>query len=127
MRSKVIQLGHFFFCAALHYLEVFVKMRLMGLSGPAEYQPLREERAVQLGSEIIGEVFLYSVAASFLLYEYYRSVRKDQERDDSQDLKLVKIQERLKALDKEMNDMKAKVQVLEQNMTDSKSSQNKRS
>lgn len=102
-------------------------MRLMGVSGPAEYQPLREERAVQLGSEIIGEVFLYSVAASFLLYEYYRSVRKDQEREDLQDLKLVKIQERLKTLDKEMNDMKAKVQVLEQNMTGSKPSQNKRS
>jgi len=109
-------------CTALHYLELFVKMRLMGVTGPTEYKPLKEERAVELGSELIGEVFLYGVAASYIMYEYYKSVKKEQERDDNQDMQLAKLHERLKALDVEMDNVKAKVIALEQTTTGSKPS-----
>ena len=49
----------------------------MGMKGKVESKPLSEERAVEMGSEIIGEAFLYSVAAAYIVFEYWRSTRKD--------------------------------------------------
>ena len=94
-----------------------MKMRLMGVAGPTEVQPLREEKAVELGAEIIGEAFLYSIAASFLMFEYYRGVRKEQKKDDSQDSQILRLGDRLKELDKEMREVKTKIDGLEKNIS----------
>lgn len=76
----------------LHRLEVFVRFRLMGVKGKAEYKALSEERAVELGSEILGEAFLFSVAAGYMVYEYWRGVKKEQMKQDQQNLHISKLQ-----------------------------------
>lgn len=52
----------------------------MEFSTPAE--PLSTDEAMNLGTKLLGEALLYGVSASFLLYEYNRSLKKwkDQER-----------------------------------------------
>ena len=47
-----------------------MRLRIMGMKGKVEYKPLSEERAVEIGSEILGETFLYSMAAACIVYEY---------------------------------------------------------
>ena len=64
---------------------MFVKFRLMGAKGPIEYAPLSEEKAIEIGSEMLGELFLYTTAASYIVYEYWKGVTKDKERDATQD------------------------------------------
>lgn len=100
--------------SALHKLEMFVKMRLMGVMGPTEVQPLKEEKAVEQGAEIIGELFLYSIAAGFLLFEYYRGVRKERAQDFKQDTEISVLQSQLEKLTKEVEGVRTELHSLEQ-------------
>ena len=111
----MIMLVHFSLTyIVLHYLENFVKMRLMGVSGPTEVRALKEEKAVELGAELIGELFIFSTAASFFVYEYYRSVKKEQQRDDTQDSDIDLLQKTLEKVSGEVREIKEKLHLLEQ-------------
>lgn len=95
-----------FFLTVLHRLEAFAKMRTIGGTGPSRVQPLKREKAIEVGAEILGEAFIYTVAASAILLEYWRSSRKEaileaeQDRDiDFLKDKLQKFEETLKILD----------------------------
>jgi hypothetical protein len=57
----------------------------MGAKGQVEYTPLSYEKSVEVGSEMFGEFFIYSVAAGIIFYEYWKSMNKDKERDETQD------------------------------------------
>jgi hypothetical protein len=48
--------------------------------------PLPEEKAVQIGSEFIGESFILLVSAGVVIYEYNRSKVKEQEKYEQQRL-----------------------------------------
>ena len=60
---------------------MFVKFRLMGGIGKVEYSPLKEERAVEIGSEMIGEMVVYGVAAGVLFYELWNSRKQSEEKE----------------------------------------------
>lgn len=96
-------------------------MRLMGIQGPTEIQPLKEEKAVELGAEILGEAFLYGIAASVILYEYYRSVKKEEKRDEDQDRSIQKLQEELTRLGSEMKQVEQRLLTIEQGSRQKKS------
>lgn len=96
-------------------------MRLMGIQGPTEIQPLKEEKAVELGAEILGEAFLYGIAASVILYEYYRSVKKEEKRDEDQDSSIQKLQEELTRLGSEMKQVEQRLLTIEQGSRQKKS------
>ena len=74
----------------------------MGMKGKAEFKPLSEEKAVELGSEILGESFLYSVAAAFIVYEYWNSVSKEQMKEDDQNLHILELQQQTAKLEHEV-------------------------
>ena len=77
----------------------------MGMKGKAEFKPLSEEKAVELGSEILGEAFLYSVAAAFIVYEYWNSVSKEQMKEDNQNLHILELQQQTAKLEQEVEDL----------------------
>ena len=81
---------------------MFVRLRLMGMKGKTEYKPVTEERAVELGSEILGETFLYSVAAAYIVYEYWRSVKKEQRKEDVQNRHISDLQTQTAKLEQQM-------------------------
>lgn len=74
----------------------------MGMHGKVEYKPLSEERAVELGIEILGEAFLYSVAAGYIVYEYWRSAKKDQMNEDHQNHDIYDLQSHNVRLEQQM-------------------------
>ena len=61
-----------------------MKMRSLGLGKAKKVEPLTEEAAVELGSSIISEMFLFSVAAGTITWEYLRQARKDTTREEGQ-------------------------------------------
>lgn len=99
----------------VHRLEVFVKMRLMGAEGPTHVKPLNPDQAAKIGAEMIGEAFVYGVAASAILFEYYRGKRKEAAIDEEQDTKISLLLNRLDHLNGEVTDIKKKIEHLEQN------------
>ncbi|CAG2178685.1 unnamed protein product, partial [Oppiella nova] len=61
---------------AYHWMEVNVKMKLLGLGKPSQVQKLNEQMAIDLGAELLGEAIIFSAAALTLVAEYVRQSRK---------------------------------------------------
>lgn len=59
-----------------HWLEVNVKMKLLGLGKPVKVQKLNEAMAIDLGAELLGETIIFATAAGTLIAEYIRQARK---------------------------------------------------
>ncbi|CAD5119263.1 DgyrCDS7892 [Dimorphilus gyrociliatus] len=75
-----------------HRLETTVKMRLLGLKKINEIKPLKPEIAVDLGAEMLGELVVFSVAASTIWLEYKRQSRNDQRKEDTQNDRLLELE-----------------------------------
>ena len=86
-----------------------MKMRWMGTTGPTHVKPLTEEKAAELGAEIIGDTFVYSVAASLIVFEYVRSKKKEQDAEDTQNSQIAKLNDSLRKLEREMKDIKKRL------------------
>ena len=84
-------------------------MRWMGTTGPTHVKPLTEEKAAELGAEIIGDTFVYSVAASLILFEYVRSKKKEQDAEDTQNSQIAKLDDSMRRLEREMKDIKKRL------------------
>lgn len=46
-----------------------MKMKLLGLQ-PIAIKPLNEEMAIEMGAEIIGELFIYGFGSLFIIVPY---------------------------------------------------------
>ena len=77
----------------------------MGMKGKVEYTPLTEERAVERGAEILGETFLYSIAAGYIVYEYWRSGKKEQRKEDVQNHDISMLQTQVVNLEQQMSQL----------------------
>ena len=84
-------------------------MRWMGTTGPTHVKPLTEDRAAELGAEIIGDTFVYSVAASIIIFEYVRSKKKEQDTEDTQNNQIAKLNDSMQRLEREMKDIKKRL------------------
>ena len=86
-----------------------MKMRWMGTTGPTHVKPLTEEKAAELGAEIIGDTFVYSVAALLIIFEYTRSKKKEQDAEDTQNSQIAKLNDSMRKLEREMKDIKKRL------------------
>ena len=84
-------------------------MRWMGTTGPTHIKPLTEEKAAELGAEIIGDTFVYGVAASIVIFEYVRSKKKEQDAEDSQNNQIANLNDSMQRLEREMKDIKKRL------------------
>ena len=60
----------------------------MGLGKTKEVKPLTEEMAVDLGADMLGEMFIFVVGAGVIAAEYWRQARKEATHESSQDIRL---------------------------------------
>ena len=66
---------HIFLYVVYHRLEFHIRMQLMGHKGKIEVEPLKENAAVDLGAEMLGEVVVFSIGVAVLYAEYRRQKR----------------------------------------------------
>ena len=104
----------FTFYIGLHRLEMFVKFRLMGAKGHVEYAPLSEEKAVEQGAEMLGELFIYGTAAGYIVYEYWKGVKKEHKKDSSTSDNITELQDKIRQLDNEVAQLTTRIRSLEQ-------------
>ncbi|XP_063425622.1 uncharacterized protein LOC134709385 [Mytilus trossulus] len=71
-RSVIVPIGQ-----GYHSMNFTSQSRLFGVDTQTQAEPLSTDEAMNLGSKLLGEVLVYGVSASFLLYEYHKSSRKE--------------------------------------------------
>lgn len=81
-----------------HWCEVRVKMYTMNLTSPTQVTPLNETMAIELGASILSEAIIFTIAATLLLAEYSRQVRKEEAKEDARRDELNHIQYSLEEL-----------------------------
>ena len=95
---------------------MFVRMRVMGLAGPVEVRPLKDNVAIETGADMFGEIFVFSIGAGILAAEYYRSSKKEAAREEAQMNQLSELKVRMDQLggtlhhmEEQLTELKAKV------------------
>ncbi|GAA5932889.1 glycine decarboxylase subunit H [Sporobolomyces koalae] len=96
-KARTIRMAQF-----LHRAEMNLRVSLLGES-PKHVRPLSESRAIESGANFLSEGFLFSVAATIIIGETYRSrasesKRRDQVREslESHESEIEELRERLK-------------------------------
>ena len=89
---------------------MFVRMRGIGATGPTHTKPLKEEKAVEVGAEILGEAFIYSVAATFILFEYWRSGKQEAKLEAHQDKDIDVLKDRMTKVEEKIMLMDSKLE-----------------
>lgn len=102
-----------FLLLALHHLEVFVKYRLMGGQGKVEYARLKEERAVEVGSDMIGEMVVYGIAAGVIFYEVWNSRKLAEEKERMSNEEMASVKDLIVQQECELILLKSRVEKLE--------------
>lgn len=92
---------------------MFVKFRLMGAKGKVEYSRLNDEKSAEVGAEMLGEAFLYGVAASYMLYEYVKSVKKGIEKETNTNDSIADLQKQMGLLSSQVERLSAIAEKLE--------------
>lgn len=82
----------------------------MGSKAPIEVQPLTAEKAVEMGSELLGELLLFSVGVTYISYEYFRSVQKGRHKEDSQDNLIAKLNDRVNVMETQLKSIKIELE-----------------
>lgn len=98
-------------------------MKMLGWTQAIEVKPLSKQAAVDLGAELIGEFFVFSVALAILYGETKRSQKKDQAKESKQNQTLAHLQNQINNLafqleqqHEENKDLKSKFNDISQNL-----------
>ncbi len=81
--------------AGYHRVDTGFRLRLLGLGKTKEVKPLNEEMAVDLGADMLGELFIFSVGAGLVAAEYWRQSRKEAHHESTQDVRLRDLEQRV--------------------------------
>ena len=85
----------------------------MGGIGKVEYSPLKEDRAVEIGSEMIGEMVVYGIAAGVLFYELWNSRKLSEEKERALNDRLTNLNELITKQECELILVNARLEKLE--------------
>ena len=80
----------------------------MGASPTVPVRPLSETRAIENGANAIAEGFLFSVAATLIIGESWRSSRNQAKRRDNVDDRIEELQDRVGNLEQSVKNIEAK-------------------
>lgn len=92
---------------------MFAKMRVVGATGPTHVQPLKEEKAIEIGAAILGEAFVYTVASSLIMYEYWSSRRKAAAQEAEQDRDIDKLEAKLRHAENRIAEIEVAIKSLQ--------------
>lgn len=83
----------------------------MGSKAPIEVQPLTEEKAVEMGSELLGELLLFSIGVGYIGYEYLKSIQKGKHKEDSQDDLIAKLSNRVNTMETQLKSIEQELKI----------------
>ncbi|PWA93305.1 OPA3-like protein [Artemisia annua] len=98
---------------ANHRLTTNIQRRIYGHATDAEIRPLNEERAVQVAGDLIGELFVFTVAGAVVVFEVQRSARSEAKKEEIRKREIEVMRQRDEDLAKEVELLKQKINEVE--------------
>ncbi|RWR96396.1 OPA3-like protein [Cinnamomum micranthum f. kanehirae] len=96
-----------------HRFTTTMQRRLYGRATDVEIRPLNEEKAVQAAVDLLGELFVFSVAGAAVIFEVQRSARSEARKEELRKQELEAIKQRSEDLAREVDLLKNKLDELE--------------
>lgn len=90
-----------------------MQRRLYGRATDIHIRPLNEEKAIQAAADLLGELFVFSVAGAAIIYEVQRSARSEAKKEEARKQEMEAIKKREEQLAMEVQLMKQKVSEME--------------
>ncbi|KAK2393632.1 hypothetical protein P8452_11684 [Trifolium repens] len=97
-----------------HQITTQMQRRIYGHATDVEIRPLNEEKAVQAAVDLIGEVFVFSVAVLALIFEVQRSARSEARKEEIRKQELEAVRQKNDGLAEEIELLKHRLEELEQ-------------
>lgn len=98
---------------ANHRISTNLQRRIYGHSTNVEIRPLNEEKAVQAAADLIGELFVFSVAGAAVIFEVQRSARSEARKEETRIKEIEAIRQKEDQLALELLTLKQKLSELE--------------
>uniref|UniRef100_A0ACD5VRE7 Uncharacterized protein n=1 Tax=Avena sativa TaxID=4498 RepID=A0ACD5VRE7_AVESA len=98
---------------ANHRISTNIQRRIYGHSTQVEVRPLNEEKAVQAAADLIGELFVFSVAGAVVVFEVQRSARSENRKEEARKKEVEELRQKEDQLALEIETLKLKLSDLE--------------
>ncbi|MED6157203.1 hypothetical protein PIB30_021196 [Stylosanthes scabra] len=99
---------------ANHRFTTTVQRRIYGHSTDVAIRPLDEEKAVHAAADLLGEIFVFSVAGAAVIFEVQRSARSEARKEELRRQELEAIKTQNEELAREVEQLGHKLEELEQ-------------
>eukprot|EP00475_Leptophrys_vorax_P011665 TRINITY_DN18209_c0_g1_i1.p1 TRINITY_DN18209_c0_g1~~TRINITY_DN18209_c0_g1_i1.p1 ORF type:complete len:204 (+),score=40.73 TRINITY_DN18209_c0_g1_i1:326-937(+) len=106
------------FAQSYHKLNVGLQRRLYGYSTNVDIKPLIEERAVETAADLVGEVFVFSVAGGIVVAEYTRSTMSEARKEEKRKQEKEALRQKDLELEQELETLKERLDALEKAASD---------
>ncbi|KAK4858635.1 hypothetical protein QYF36_019730 [Acer negundo] len=97
-----------------HRVTTRMQRRIHSHATDVEIRPLNEEKAVQAAVDLIGEIFIFTVAGAAVIFEVHRSSRSEARKEEIRKKDLEELRERDDNLTREVELLCQKLEELEQ-------------
>ncbi|XP_020098116.1 OPA3-like protein [Ananas comosus] len=98
---------------ANHRFTTNMQRRLYGHATNVEIRPLNEEKAVQAAVDLLGEVFVFSVAGGLIIFEVQRSARSEARKEELRRQEIEGMKQKEEDLMKEVELLKQRIKEFE--------------
>ncbi|KAL4586376.1 hypothetical protein LXL04_011012 [Taraxacum kok-saghyz] len=102
------------FAQANHRFRTKVQRRIYGHAIDAAIRPLNEEKAVQAAADLLGELFVFTVAGTAVILEVQRSSKSEARKEALRKQELETLRQRDEDLAKQIEMLKYKIDKIEQ-------------
>lgn len=98
---------------ANHRFTTNMHRRVYGRATDIHIRPLNEEKAIQAAADLLGELFVFSVAGAAIIYEVQRSARSEARKEEVRSQEFEAIKKREEQLALELQLIKQKISEME--------------
>ncbi|KAL3508716.1 hypothetical protein ACH5RR_028117 [Cinchona calisaya] len=95
---------------ANHRFTTIMQRRIYGHASDVFIRPLNEERAVQAAADILGELFVFTVAGLAIVYEVQRSYRSEARKEEKRKQEMEALAQKNDSLSKELEALRKKME-----------------
>ncbi|XP_048230252.1 OPA3-like protein isoform X2 [Ricinus communis] len=99
---------------ANHRLTTRMQRSIYSHATDVEIRPLNEEKAVQAAVDLIGDVFVFTVAGAVVIFEVQRSAKSEARKEEKRLQELEEMRQRDEQLAKEVEILRQKLEEIEQ-------------
>lgn len=98
---------------ANHRFTTRIQRRIYGHDTDVAIRPLNEEKAIQAAADLLGELFVFTVAGAAVIFEVQRSARSEARKEELRKQELEAMKQRDEDLAREIELLKQKLEELE--------------